>query len=192
MADCVVFASGRGSNFQAIHRHLQGTRHRIAALVCNRLDSPSLDYADLHQIPTILAEYRKDKSKEETERQILSGFSPYPDIKLVVLAGYMRILSPHFLRAFPGPVINIHPSLLPRHPGQHGLIESIRSTDQELGVSIHYVDEGVDSGPIIVQESFLRKTGQSEAELERIIHAIEHRLYPRAVEALLDEADSPL
>jgi phosphoribosylglycinamide formyltransferase-1 len=101
----------------------------------------------------------------------------------------MKILTPFFLDAFKGPIINLHPSLLPRYPGVHAIEESYRSTDRELGISVIRVDAGVDTGPILLQKSFQRAGSESMAEIESRIHALEHEWFPRVVLEMLDAID---
>ena len=191
MAKCAVFASGRGTNFRAIYDRILDSPHSIAVLVSDKPDCGAVEFARTKGIPTLHMKYSRDSSREAVETLALAELSKYPGICLGVLAGFMRILTPNFLKNFPGRIVNIHPSLLPSFPGKDGLRQSIESNDESLGITIHFVDEGVDTGPVIVQESFLRENGQSAQELERIIHSIEHRLYPKVVLTLLDKAVEP-
>jgi phosphoribosylglycinamide formyltransferase-1 len=105
---------------------------------------------------------------------------------LIVLAGYMKVFTPSFVENWEGKLINIHPSLLPKHPGAHGIRDSFNSADRELGITIHYVDKGVDTGKIIKQVSFTRTGSESLEEIEEIIHRLEHEVYPKVINALLD------
>jgi len=111
-------------------------------------------------------------------------------VDLVALAGFMRLLTPWFLDAFKGPVINIHPSLLPKYPGTHGIEESYASGDRELGITIMRVDAGVDTGPVILQKSFQREDGETLDAVEERIHALEHEWYPRVIVSMLDAVDA--
>ncbi len=115
---------------------------------------------------------------------ILSGIA----VDLVVLAGFMRILTPLFVNAFPRRVMNIHPSLLPKFPGTDAIEKSFHSQDTELGVTVHFVDTVLDGGEVIAQEAFVRGSLETLDEIEQKIHAIEHRLYPEVVRKLLEEA----
>ena len=123
--------------------------------------------------------------REATERQLTAHLEA-AGTDLVVLAGYMRILTPLVVRRWQGKLINIHPALLPKHPGAHGIEDSFESGDAELGITVHYVDEGVDTGPIIAQRSFPRHAKMSLEEAEFRIHQLEHELYPAVVLRLLD------
>ncbi len=97
---------------------------------------------------------------------------------MVALAGYMRLLSPYIVNEWENRIINIHPALLPKHPGAHGIEDSFNSNDIELGVTIHFVDKGMDTGPVIYQESFTRQKDETLESAEDKIHTIEHRIYP--------------
>ncbi len=113
-------------------------------------------------------------------------------VDLVALAGFMRLLSPWFLDSFKGPVINLHPSLLPKYPGAHAIDESFASGDPNLGISIIRVDAGVDTGPVVLQKSFARSASDTRASVETRIHALEHEWFPDVIRELLDEVDAML
>ena len=108
-------------------------------------------------------------------------------VDIVALAGFMRLLTPWFLEAFKGPVINIHPSLLPKYPGVHGIDESYASGDIELGITIIRVDAGVDTGPVILQKSFRRDPAETRDQVEVRIHQLEHEWYPQILISMLDK-----
>ena len=101
----------------------------------------------------------------------------------------MRLLSPSFVDSLEGRIINIHPSLLPRHPGTHGIQDCFEAGDTETGITIHYVDHGMDTGPIIRQEKIQRDPGETLEKLERRIHALEHRCYPETILNLLNDRE---
>lgn len=190
MSLCAVFASGRGSNFIAIDQYLQTVcpRHKIGWLISDKADSGAVKYAQERGIAVHVASY-KNKTRNEAESEICTFFG-HKRPSLLILAGYMRLLGNTLIDTFPSRIINIHPSLLPRYPGLHGIHESYESADQELGITIHYVDAGMDTGPIIIQESF-RRTGDEPLEaIEEQIHALEHRTYPVTVAALLDRFEA--
>lgn len=185
MADIAVFASGNGTNFQAIHRDFErDSRHRISMLISDRKNSGALNYAIEKGIPGEFISY-KNRPREEAEQEILSHLEQR-GIALIVLAGFMRLISPLIINAYPDRIINIHPSLLPRHPGTRGIEQSWGSGDDYLGISIHYVDEGMDTGRIIVQQAFHRSDVNSLTEAENQIHQLEHFWYPRTIRNLLD------
>ena len=186
MARVAVFASGNGSNFEALVRGLAGTRHGIVLLVTDNDDCYARNRAMRLGIPARGVRYG-GKPREETEREILAALAESA-VDFIALAGFMRLLSPVIVDAFPSRIVNIHPSLLPKYPGKHGIRESYDSGDSELGITIHYVDYGLDSGPIILQESFRRTGKESFEEIEDKIHALEHEFYPITLVRVLDSA----
>lgn len=182
-----VFASGRGSNFRRIHAYL-GERgwpgDTICCLVSDQPDCQAVHWAREQGIDVHVARYSRDVPRKVTETAIVDHLVPLaPD--LVVLAGFMRLLCGPLLDAWPGHIINIHPSLLPRHPGTHGIRDSFESKDASLGITIHHVDHGMDTGRIILQNSFRRDPAEDLEATEERIHRMEHQWYPLVVEALL-------
>jgi phosphoribosylglycinamide formyltransferase-1 len=188
MANLAVLASGRGSNFVALAERLRGSpRHRLAVLLCDVAGAPVLDRAREHDVPSRFVSYR-GRRREEAEAEMLEVMREHR-IDVVALAGFMRLLTPFFLSRFAGPVLNLHPSLLPKYPGTHGIEESFRSGDRELGISVIRVDEGVDTGPVVLQRSFTRTGTENLEEIERRIHDLEHEWFPVAVLSALDDID---
>jgi phosphoribosylglycinamide formyltransferase-1 len=186
VANLAVFASGSGTNFQAIAEALRPTRHRTCCLVTDKKNAFALRRAEKLGVPFHVASYA-GRGREETEEEIIRILAPYK-IDRIALAGFTRLLTPRLLDAYPSRIVNIHPALLPRHPGAHGIAESYASGDRHLGISIHYVDYGLDSGPLILQKSFIRTGTESIEEIEARIHELEHIWYPRVVLSLLDAA----
>ncbi len=187
MARIAVFASGRGSNFVAIARALAATPHRIEFLFCDVPGAPVLERARELSIPAVVISYAGEK-RQAVEKKIVRHLERR-GVDLVALAGFMKLLTPWFLEAFKGPVINVHPALLPKYPGMHGIEESWRSGDRELGITIMRVDQGVDTGPAILQKSFTREPEETLESVEQKIHALEHEWYPRALLSMLDRID---
>ena len=189
MARLAVFASGRGSNFVALADALgQGKRHAVEFLLCDVEGAPVLERARERKIPTFLASYA-GVPRPQVEKKIVRHLERR-SVDIVALAGFMKILTPSFLRGFKGPVINLHPSLLPKYPGVHGIEESWKSGDRELGISIIRVDEGVDTGPVLLQKSFTRSGNESLEEIETRIHDLEHEWFPKLVLEMLDAIDA--
>jgi phosphoribosylglycinamide formyltransferase 1 len=188
MARFAVFASGTGTNFESLAHAFEDAAqpHQLAALFCDRRAAPVLDKAQQRGIPAYFLPYSTENRAifEKAAITILRGLK----IDLVVLAGFMRVLTRMFIDAFPRRIVNIHPSLLPAYPGTHAIERSFDSKDNELGVTIHLVDEGLDSGEVIARESFIRTGSETLAEIEARIHSIEHSLYPAVVRDLLDRA----
>ncbi len=184
MAKLAVFASGTGSNFAALADHIAGGPHTVTVLVTDRPEAPVTERARERGIPTFHARYR-GRDRSEVEREIVAELERR-GCDLIALAGFMRILTPALVDRFPQRIVNIHPSLLPNHPGKQAIEKSFDSGDTELGITIHIVDYGVDTGPIIVQQSFDRREAPDlEAARERI-HALEHQWYPKVVHEVLD------
>jgi len=192
VAQVAVLASGSGSNFQALaeafadrQRNPQG--HRVALLICDKPGAFCLQRAERLGIPSVVVPYARGGTtavREAAETAMTKALEDH-QIDLVVLAGFMRILTPLFVRRWQGRLVNIHPALLPRHPGAHGIADSFASTDTELGVTVHWVDEGVDTGAILAQSRFSRTPGLTLDEAETRLHALEHDLYPTTVLQLL-------
>ena len=188
MARLAVFASGTGSNFVAISAAVKAAhRHGIEFLLCDVAGAKVLDRATEMGVPTMVMTYGS-QPRQAVEKKIVRHLERRR-VDVVALAGFMKLLTPFFLNAFKGPIINLHPSLLPRYPGAHAIEESFHSGDKELGISVIRVDEGVDTGPILLQKSFQREGSESLAEIESRIHALEHQWFPRVILEMLDAID---
>ncbi len=185
MAEIAVFASGNGSNFEALVRGLEGSDHRVCCLICDRKKAYVFERAEGLSIPAhYIPGWNTNRTEaEERALEVLERYTP----DLIVLAGFMRILSPRFLEHWENPVVNIHPSLLPKYPGAHGIAESYASGDPEVGITIHLVDRGTDTGPVLLQKSVRRLPSDTVETVEKKIHELEHYWYPRTVRKLLDE-----
>jgi phosphoribosylglycinamide formyltransferase-1 len=188
MARLAVFASGTGSNFVAIAAAVKAAhRHGIEFLLCDVEGAKVLDRATELGVPTMLVSY-DGQVREAVEKKVVRHLERRK-VDVVALAGFMKLLTPFFLDRFKGPIINLHPSLLPKYPGAHAIEESYHSQDRELGISVIRVDEGVDTGPILLQKSFSREGTETLAEIASRIHALEHQWYPRVVLETLDAID---
>lgn len=185
MGKIAVFASGRGSNFEALAGVFRKSKHSICCVICDNPEAPVIEKAGSLKIPVFLAPY-KGRKREAAEKDILAYLNGHkPD--LLVLAGFMRLLSPEFIAFYRNRIINIHPSLLPKYPGTEGILQSYNSPDKTLGITIHYVDEGMDSGPVLFQKSFERKGTESIEEIEASLHALEHKYYPSIILSVLEK-----
>ena len=186
MADLVVLASGSGSNFQAIVERVRTTRHRVSALITNTPDAYAIRRAESLGVPWIVVDYAAGRSEAEARLlDVLTSFRP----ALIALAGFMKVLPPPIVDAFAPSIYNIHPSLLPDFAGLHAIERSWESDVPRLGITIHHVDAGVDTGTVIEQHSFARDEVPSLAEAEARIHALEHSHYPRVLCEALDRLD---
>jgi phosphoribosylglycinamide formyltransferase-1 len=189
MARLAVFASGRGSNFVAIAQCMRRqNRHCLEFMLCDRKAAAAFDRARELGIPSYYVTY-VNRTREAAEAEMLVHLARHA-VDVVALAGYMRLFTPYFVKGFHGEILNLHPALLPKYPGAHGIEESYASGDRELGISVIRVDEGCDTGKIVMQKSFTRSGTESIAEIETRIHAMEHEWFPRAVMDALDEADA--
>jgi phosphoribosylglycinamide formyltransferase-1 len=171
-----VLVSGGGTNLQA----LIDAGLPLSAVASNRRDAYALTRARTAGIP--VASFSLDCQPLREERDlVMATWLESHGVEFVVLAGYMHLLTPPFLRRFPGRIVNVHPSLLPAFPGAHPIEDALAAGVETTGVSVHFVDEGVDTGPIIAQEPVA--IAPRETLLERV-HAVEHRLLPRVVAEL--------
>jgi phosphoribosylglycinamide formyltransferase 1 len=185
VGNVAVFASGGGTNFQAIADALKDSPHQVVLLVCDKKKAQVRQRALDAGIPVESIVYRKGRTREEAEQELLSRMAQY-SIDLIALAGFMRLLSPLLVDAYKDKILNIHPSLLPKYPGTRGIEESFYSGDDELGITIHRVDYGLDTGSIIRQGRISRIDGESLKDFESRIHALEHRLYPEVIFDILE------
>jgi len=188
MANLAVLASGSGTNFEAIVTALAPTPHRVVLLVCDKPGAGCLDRAARLGVRSVVVAYGRGGTSEvrqAAERSITEALET-AGADLVALAGFMRILTGLFVGHWKGRLVNLHPALLPRHPGAHGIADSFASQDPELGVTVHWVDEGVDTGTILAQSSFVRTPAMTIEDAETRIHVLEHDLYPKTLVQLLD------
>jgi len=182
MKKIAVFASGNGSNFQAIIEHVEKgvLVAEIAALITDKPDCFAVKRAHNHNIPVFSFHPKNYTSKEEYEKKIAS-FLIEKEVSLIVLAGYMRLIGEVLLSTFPNRIINIHPALLPAFPGKNGIQQAYDYGVKIFGVTVHYVDSGIDTGKIIAQECFKIEGTESLQEIEQKIHNIEHNLYSKVI-----------
>jgi len=181
-----VLLSGRGSNLVAL---IDAARRgelggEIAVVVSNVEDAPGLERARQAGIPAVFRDHR-GKAREAFDAEIVEILRAH-HVDLVCLAGFMRLVSPVFLRAFPGCIVNIHPSLLPAFPGKDAQRQALEHGVKLSGATVHLVDEGLDSGPIVAQEAVSVLSSDTGESLAARILEVEHRLYPRTVRLLLD------
>lgn len=182
-----VFCSGNGSNFEAICAAVQKKRLRakVALMVCDRPGAPALKRAARRNVPVFLLSPGLFRTRQAYEQVVVRALRSQ-QVDLVVLAGFMRIFSPYFIRAYQGRIVNVHPSVLPGFKGAHAIRDAFEAGTKETGVSIHLVTAAVDSGPILAQEKVPVMKKDTLAGLEKRIHAVEHRLYPLTLQRYLD------
>lgn len=186
-----IFASGSGTNFQAIVDAIKRGElaMEVALLVCDCPEAKVVERAKKEGVPTFVFRPKEYAAKADFERDILAQLIAH-DIDFIALAGYMRLIGPTLLSAYDGRIVNIHPSLLPAFPGKDAIGQAYRYGVKITGVTVHYVDEGMDTGPIIAQRAVLIEEGESLEEVEQKIHAIEHELYPAVLNTLLERVEA--
>ncbi|WP_191485901.1 phosphoribosylglycinamide formyltransferase [Pseudomonas sp. FEN] len=178
----VVLLSGSGSNLQALIDSVRSGESpaRIAAVISNRADAYGLQRARDAGIETRTLDHKAFEGREAFDAaliELIDTFNP----QLVVLAGFMRILSAGFVRHYQGRLLNIHPSLLPKYKGLHTHQRALEAGDREHGCSVHFVTEELDGGPLVVQAVVTVESDDSTHSLAQRVHAQEHRIYPLAV-----------
>ncbi|MBN2396296.1 MAG: phosphoribosylglycinamide formyltransferase [Candidatus Atribacteria bacterium] len=183
MIQIAVFASGRGTNLQAIIDAMKtgNIDGEIKIVISDNPEAYALERAKNNQIATKVFHYKQYKSKREYELDIIQ-FLKELKIDLIVLAGYMRILSPTFIREYPYRIMNIHPALLPSFPGLNAQRQALEYGVKISGCTVHFVDEGTDTGPIILQEAVKVDQSDNEETLSNRILQFEHQILPRAIQ----------
>ncbi len=213
VAKLAVLASGNGSNFQALVEALRrqptprhgepvaedaatAPRHECVLLVYDRKAAYAAARAQALGVPARYVPYAgpgrprevlaaRDAAEAEINEALRASGA-----ELLALAGFMRLLSPAFVARWEGRIVNIHPSLLPAWPGADAIRRAFEAGERRFGVSVHFVDAGMDTGPLIAQSEFQADVGEDLSAIEARVHALEHRLYPRAVLGLLDELEA--
>jgi phosphoribosylglycinamide formyltransferase-1 len=187
-----VLISGRGSNLQAI---LDAVRQgeldaRVGIVVSNVATAPGLARAEEAGVPTAVIDHKRFSSREEFDQAVVDELRRH-EVDLVCLAGFMRLLSPLFIRAFPGRILNIHPALLPAFPGLHAQRQALEHGVKVSGCTVHIVDEELDHGPIVQQTAVPVGDDDTEETLSARILKEEHRAYPKAIRLMLERASKP-
>jgi phosphoribosylglycinamide formyltransferase-1 len=194
----VVLASGAGTNLQAILDRLHG--HEGIEVVGVGSDKPgawALERARAAGVKTAVFP-RAEHADREARDVAMAAWIEARGADLVVLAGYMQLLSEAFVQRFRHRVVNVHPALLPDFPGLDAIGQALDAGVEETGVTVHFVDEGVDTGPVVLQRRVPIQAGRDRAALEEAIHAVEHELYPEAIRMIaggrvrIDESDPRL
>jgi len=181
-----VLCSGQGTNLQAILNAARSGRLRahVAIVVSDRADAAALRRARRAGVPARFVNPTQYPTRGRYEDALIRLLRQHR-VQLVCLAGFMRILSPGFVRRFRHRILNIHPALLPAFPGAHAVQDALAWGAKVTGVTIHVVDEKVDHGPIVLQEAVAIRRGETASSLLARIHRVEHRLYPKAIGLML-------
>ncbi len=183
MHSIVSLISGRGSNFEAIYKAAKAKSWdvRFTGLIANQPEAKGLDFAKSVGIPTAVINHRDYPSREAFDGALMQQIDAF-GADLVVLAGFMRILTAGFIEHYEGRMMNIHPSLLPRFPGLHTHERALEAGDRVHGATVHFVSAGVDEGPIICQSEVPVLATDTPSELAARVLKTEHQIYPLAVE----------
>ena len=186
-----VCCSGRGTNLQAIIGAIRRGRlkARVAVVISDNRRAYALTRARAAKIPSAVIDPREFSSRDAFDRA-LAGIVEKANARLIVLAGFMRILSPWFVRRYRGRILNVHPSLLPAFPGAHAVRAALAHGVKVTGVTIHFVDEKVDHGPVLLQTAVPVKKNDTQKTLLERVHRVEHKLYPAAIGMVLAESSS--
>jgi phosphoribosylglycinamide formyltransferase 1 len=181
-----ILLSGRGSNFEAIANNIAAGRldAEIAAVISNRPEAAGLEIARQRALPALAIPSRKGVSREEYDRQVIAELR-HRNVELVCLAGFMRLLSAEFCRAFPLRILNIHPSLLPAFPGLDAQKQALEHGVKISGCTVHFVDQDLDAGPILLQAAVPVLDHDTADTLAARILAEEHRIYSEAIRIVL-------
>lgn len=174
-----VLFSGSGTNLQAILDGA-GPEYRVVVAVSDKADAYGLERARGAGVPAVHVDPKSHDGREAFNEALVDALREH-DVELVCLAGFMRILAPNFIKAFEGRVLNIHPALLPAFPGAHAVRDALDWGVQVTGCTVHFADEEVDHGPILLQQAVPLLPGDDETTLHERIKEVEHRLYPEAI-----------
>jgi formyltetrahydrofolate-dependent phosphoribosylglycinamide formyltransferase len=182
---CAVFISGSGTGLEALLRYQQhGCNHITCVVISNKSEVQGLKYAEQFGIPSVVVPHQDEQghrlSREVHEQLIIDQLQKY-DVELIVLSGYMLLLSPHLIAHYGPHIVNIHPSLLPKFPGAHAHRDVIEAKETMSGCTVHLVDEGMDSGQILGQMRVPVFADDTESSLSQRVKIEEHRLYPSII-----------
>ncbi len=180
-----VFVSGSGTNLQAIIDSKISSAE-IRVVLSNNPQAYAIERAKKHSIPVEVVDHRNFDTREDFEREIEKRLEKY-DIDLIVLAGFMRVISPYLITRYKNRIINIHPSLLPSFPGLHAVKQALEYGVKFTGCTVHFVDEGVDTGPIIAQAVVAIDDQDTEDTLLDKVHKKEYRIYPEAIRLFCED-----
>src|SRR5690625_1853344 len=178
-----MFASGTGSNYEAI-METKDLTCEVVLLVCDQPDAHVIEKANKYGTPTFVFNVADYENRAAYEKEIVEQLKK-ANVEWIFFAGYMRLIGPTLLNEYEGSIVNIHPSLLPKFPGLDAIGQAFKAGVNETGVTIHYVDAGMDTGPIIAQETVPITTEDTLVTLKEKIQAVEHKLYPHTICQLL-------
>ena len=182
-----VFCSGNGTNFQAIVDSVKKgeIKARIAVMVCDNPKAYAIVRAKNEGIKTLVLQMKDFKDREAFQGEIVK-YLEKEEIELIVLAGYMKMLTPAFIRRYKNRILNIHPALLPSFAGTNGIADAMEYGVKVTGPTVHFVDEGMDTGPVIIQKATEIREDDTVETLAARIHKLEHDIYPQAVRLFVE------
>ena len=182
-----VLCSGNGTNLQAIIDNVKRGHipARIALVLSDEKKAFALERARKAGVETVVLDKKDYKEREDFDREIVKHLKKR-NVELVVLAGFMRLLSPYFIKEYRNRKMNVHPALLPSFKGPHGIKDAIDYGVKTTGVTVHFVDEHLDNGPIILQKTVEIKEGDTEETLLERVHKEEHKVYPEAIKLFVE------
>lgn len=177
-----ILISGSGTNLQAILDASQKKSYpaKVSVVISNQADAFGLKRANKKNIPTQVISHQDFTSRQDFEERVIQTLDAF-GVELVILAGFMRVLSPYFIKKYSGRILNIHPALLPAFPGTDAIRKAWEQGVRLTGVTVHFVDEGTDTGPIILQKEVSIHPQESLDVLSKKIHKVEHQLFPKAI-----------
>lgn len=190
MKKIAVFASGSGTNFEVIMEHIEDGSLPVecVALIADKEDAYALTRAENHNIPAYFFNPKEYEGKEEYERAILELLKE-KEVDFIVLSGYMRYIGTVLLEAYPNRIVNLHPAYLPEFPGAHGIKDAFDAGVSQTGVTVHFVDAGVDTGPIIRQERVDIDPSWDLETLEEHVHEKEYELFWQVIKEVAERLE---
>ncbi len=182
-----ILCSGSGTNFQAIIDNVKSgyISARIALVVSDNDNAFALERAKKAGIETLILDKKNFKTREDFDKEIIKSLKK-KNVELVVLAGFMRLLSSHFIKEYKNRIMNIHPALLPAFKGKHGIKDALEYGAKVTGSTVHFVDEQLDHGAIILQRAVEIKDSDTEESLLERVHMEEHKIYPEAIKLFVE------
>ena len=182
MKRLAIFVSGSGTNMENILQHVRDGKIKaeVALVLSDNPQAYALKRAEKYNVECVVVDRKRFESKAAFEAEIRRHLKR-AKIDFLLLAGFMKILSPEFVRAYPKKILNIHPALLPQFPGAHAIKEAWEAKVKKTGVTVHFVDEGVDTGPVILQREVAIDADETLESLKKKIHDVEYKIYPEAL-----------
>ena len=183
--NCAVFISGRGSNLESLIKESKNENFpiQIELIISDNINAKGLEFSEIYNIDSYSIDYSSFKNKSEFEQKLLKELKN-KNIELICLAGFMRILSSDFIKSFTGPILNIHPSLLPKYKGLNTHQKALDNNDKIAGCTVHFVSEELDSGEIILQKSLDIDENETAETLMNRVLKLEHQAYPEAIKQI--------